>query len=326
MGILVGLGLTRRHRFVLVNRVVLVAGASRGLGLLIARELVARGAKVAILARDPAALALAREDLERRGGAVIAVTCDVGEAAQVESAVQAVRERFGRIDALINVAGVIEVGPEETMTVADYEEAMRTHFWGPLHTALAVLPELRTRREGRIVNISSVGGKIPVPHLLPYSASKFALTGLSEGLTAELAKDNIRVTTVCPGLMRTGSQRNVTVKGKNAEEYAWFKVSGSLPLVSMSADRAARLIVDAMDRGDAELVTTLPAKLAVLVHGLAPGLTARMLSIVHAMLPGPGGNGTARKFGHESESAISRSWVTRLTDRAAERNNELPVH
>src|SRR6185503_4123757 len=122
----------------------------------------------------------------------------------------------------------------------------------------AVLPEMRARREGRIVNITSIGGKISVPHLLPYSASKFALVGLSEGLRAELAKDGIVVTTICPGLMRTGSPRNATFKGQHRAEYAWFSIGDSLPVTAMSADRAARQILTACKRGEAEVVLSVP--------------------------------------------------------------------
>src|SRR5262249_52903527 len=150
----------------------------------------------------------------------------------VKHMVDAVWNHFGPIDVLINNAGVIEVGPLETMTLQDFEEAMRTHFWGPVYTTMAVLSEMRYRGGGRIVNISSIGGKVSVPHLVPYCASKFALCGLSEGLRAELAKDNILVTTVIPGLMRTGSPPNATFKGRHREEYAWFSISDALPVVS----------------------------------------------------------------------------------------------
>src|SRR5204863_2590958 len=128
-----------------------------------------------------------------------------------------------------------------------------------VHTTLDVMPDMRARREGRIVNISSIGGKVSVPHLLPYSASKFALVGLSEGLRAELAKDGIVVTTVCPGLMRTGSPRNAQFKGQHRAEYAWFTLSDSMPFFSQSAERAARQILSACRHGEAEVVLSLPA-------------------------------------------------------------------
>jgi short-subunit dehydrogenase len=211
----------------------------------------------------------------------------------------------------------------ENATEADYQEAMNTHFWACFHTISEVLPEMRERREGRIVNITSIGGKVAVPHLLPYSASKFALVGYSEGLRAELLKDNILVTTVVPGLMRTGSPRNAFFKGQNEKEYAWFKISDSLPFLSVSAEQAAREIVAVTKRGDAELIISLPAKLGVVVHGLFPGLTADLFSLANQFLPAPGGIGEQRMKGSESESAASQSFLTGLTDQAAEQNNEM---
>ncbi len=236
---------------------------------------------------------------------------------------QAAQNHFGQIDVLVNNAGTIAVGPMDVMTVEDYEQAMRVHFWGPLYAVLAVLPEMKRRGTGRIVNVSSIGGKISVPHLLPYSASKFALVGLSEGLRAELREDGILVTTVCPGLMRTGSPRNASFKGRHEAEYAWFKISDSLPLTSINARRAARQIIDAARHGDSEVVLTVQAKAAALFHGVFPGLTADILGLVNRLLPEAGGIGTRRAKGRASESELSRSWLAALTDRAAEENNQI---
>jgi NAD(P)-dependent dehydrogenase (short-subunit alcohol dehydrogenase family) len=305
------------------GKTVLITGGSRGLGLVMAREFARSGARVAICARDVEELDRARMDLVRRGARVISVQCDVTDKEQVSEMVRAVSERFGRIDVLVNNAGVIEVGPMEVMTLEDYEEAMKTHFWGPLYATLSVLPEMRKRRDGRIVNITSIGGKISVPHLLPYSASKFALVGFSEGLRAELKKDGIVVTTVCPGLMRTGSPRNATFKGQHRAEYAWFSISDSLPISSMSAERAARQIVAACKRGDAEVVLSIQAQVAVRFHGLFPGLTADILGLVNKLLPAPGGIGASRAKGKESQSELSPSWLTGLSESAAARNNEM---
>jgi hypothetical protein len=182
---------------------------------------------------------------------------------------------------------------------------------------------MRRRGEGRIVNITSIGGKISVPHLLPYSASKFALVGFSEGLRAELARDGVVVTTVCPGLMRTGSPRHALFKGRHRAEYAWFSLSDASRLSSISAEGAARRIVAACTRGEAEAILSPQAKAAALFHGLFPGVTADILAVVNRLLPGPGGIGTAAARGRESQSALSPSWLTALGDEAAARNNEI---
>jgi len=305
------------------NKTVLVTGGSRGLGLVLAREFAREGAQVAICARDEEELEHARIDLANRGAEVMTVKCDVTNASEVESMINEVRGRFGKIDVLVNNAGTIQVGPLEVMNREDFEKAMQAHFWAPLNTMLAVIPEMRERGDGRIVNISSIGGKIATPHLVPYSASKFALVGLSKGLRAELRKDGIVVTTVCPGLMRTGSPRNANFKGKHREEYAWFSISDSLPVTSIRAERAARQIIDACKQGRAELVITVQAKLAVLMDALFPELSAEMLALVNRMLPEAGGIGEHTAKGRDSGSSWSPSWLTTLTEDAALKNNEV---
>jgi len=313
----------RSKEYDLKGKCVLITGGSRGLGLVLAREFAGEGARVAICARDPQELERARRDLSSRGAEVFALPCDVTDRAQVAELVEVVTRRFGRIDVLVNNAGVIQVGPLEVMTLEDFEQAMAVHFWGPLYVTLAVLPQMRGRRDGRVVNVSSIGGKIAVPHLVPYSASKFALAGLSDGLRAELSKDNVAVTTVIPGLMRTGSPRNATFKGKHRDEYAWFSISDALPVTSIQAERAARQIVAACRRGQAELIITAQAVLAVKFRALFPEATADMLALANRLLPGPGGIGKRRAKGRESESALAPSLLTTLSDRAALRNNEV---
>jgi NAD(P)-dependent dehydrogenase (short-subunit alcohol dehydrogenase family) len=315
----------REGRYDLRGKVTLITGGSRGLGLVMAREFAAEGARLVICARDDEELERAREDLAARGAEVLAVRCDITERHQVEELMDAVWRRYGQLDVLVNNAGIIQVGPMEVMTLEDYEQAMRVHFCGPLYAILAVLPQMKERGEGRIVNVSSIGGKIAFPHLLPYDASKFALAGLSEGLRAELAKDGIAVTTVIPGLMRTGSPPNAWFKGRHRAEYAWFSISDSLPGTSMSVERAARQIVAACRRGDAEVVLSLPAQAAVLFHGVFPGLAADLLGVINRLLPAPGGIGEQRLTGRESESPVTRSALTELTQRAARAHNQAPA-
>ena len=306
----------------LKNKTVLITGGSRGLGLVMAREFARQGSRIAICARDEYELDQARIDLEKLGAQVLTVKCDVTDSAQVNRMIAEVTNRFGHIDVLVNNAGIIQVGPVEVMTTDDFDQVMKVHFWGPLNTIMAVLPSMRQRKSGRIVNISSVGGKISAPHLVPYSASKFALVGLSKGLRAELMKDGIVVTTVCPGLMRTGSPRNADFKGKHRFEFAWFSIADALPLVTVSAENAARQIVQACKRGSAELVISIPAKAAVLFDTLFPDVMAGMLALVNQVLPAAGGAGTRRMKGRDSKSSWSPSWLTSLNDEAALRNNE----
>ncbi|HLL13674.1 MAG TPA: SDR family NAD(P)-dependent oxidoreductase [Pyrinomonadaceae bacterium] len=325
VGALLGLraALRKRREFDFSGRTVLITGGSRGLGLVLARELAGEGARLSICARDPRELERARADLVGRGAEVLAFPCDVTDMTQVQEWVRVSEDHFGGVDVLVNNAGVIQVGPVEVMTLADYEEAMRIHFWAPLYTTLAVLPAMRRRRRGRIVNVSSIGGKIGVPHLVPYSASKFALVGLSEGLRAELGKDGIVVTTVCPGLMRTGSPTNATFKGQHRAEYAWFSITDSLPVSTIQAERAARQIIAGCRRGDAEVILSIQAVVAIKFHQLFPELSADLRGLVHRLLPAAGGIGRRRAKGRDSHSELSPSWLTALGDEAAKRNNEI---
>jgi NAD(P)-dependent dehydrogenase (short-subunit alcohol dehydrogenase family) len=304
---------------------VLIFGGSRGLGLVIARELVEEGARVTLAARDQEELERAKTELIHGAIAPSIVCCDVRNRADVEEAIRQVIAEHGVIDVLINDAGIIEVGPFEHMSVADFEDALSTHFWGPLFSILAALPHMRRSGARRIVNISSIGGKIAVPHLLPYSSSKFALTGLSEGLRAELAREGFAVTTVCPGLMRTGSTYNARFKGKHREEFTWFHIADSLPVISISAQRAARQIIDACRHGDPELVITAAARAAVLFNAVSPAATAKLMAAINRVLPAPAEtDGDQSRTGWQSVSSVAPSRLTTLADRASIENNELP--
>ncbi|MBY0523876.1 MAG: SDR family NAD(P)-dependent oxidoreductase [Gemmataceae bacterium] len=307
------------------NKSVVVTGGTRGLGLVLARQLARAGARLAVCARDTEEVERGREMLASLGHPVLARVCDLREIGEAERFIRAVEHEYGQIDVLINNAGTINVGPEATQTRADFINAMAINFWAALHTIQAAVPAMRQRGAGRIVNITSIGGKVSVPHLLPYSASKFALVGLSEGLRAELAGDGIVVTTVVPGLMTTGSPRNATFKGQHRAEYAWFAIGDALPGLSMNAERAARRILNACRRGDAEVIVGIPAQLAVLIHGVMPGLTSDVLGAVNRFLPGPGGIGKDGLPGRDSESELAPFWLTAPNERAAEQNNEIPA-
>src|SRR5215475_8870729 len=312
----------RTAQYTLRDKVSLISGGSRGLGLVLARHICEQGGKVALLARDPEELARAKADITARGGEVLTVECDLLDRDQIQAAIRKVIDHFGRIDILINNAGIIEVGPLDHMTREDYDRAMRLHFWAPYELISRIVPEMRVWGGGRIVNISSVGGKIAVPHLAPYSVSKFALTGFSDAIRAELAGDNIHVTTVAPGMMRTGSHVNAKFKGKHDIEFAWFSASAGAPLISMNADRAARKILAACRRGQPSLTLTFAARGAILGNALFPNLTGYAMRLVNQFLPKPSGaEGNRLRAGSEVRRLIP-DWLTRSADRATQRNNE----
>ncbi len=318
--------LIRTVSYPLREKVVLITGGSRGLGLVLARHICARGGNVALIARDAEELARAKSDLATRRSTVMTIQCDLLDSEQIQAAVRRVIDRFGKIDILINNAGIIEVGPQEHLMREDFERAIRLHFWAPFELISQIVPEMRIWGGGRIVNISSIGGKVAVPHMASYSASKFALTGFSDAIRAELARDNIHVTTVAPGLMRTGSHVNAKFKGRHDDEFAWFAASAGAPLISMNADRAARKILAACRRGQPSLTLTFAARKIVLGNALFPNLTGYLMKFVNRLLPGTGGEqGNESRAGSEVPRRTP-GWMTKLADRATQKNNEERSH
>ncbi len=252
----------------------------------IAKQICAHGGKVALLARNPEELERARNDLNRYGTDVLTIECDLLDSRQIQSAVQEMLQHFRKIDILINNAGIIEVGPLAHMQFKDFDRALRLHFWAPFMLYWLIAPQMRATGGGRIVNIASIGGRIAVPHLAPYSASKFALTGFSDSIRAELARDKIYVTTVTPGMMRTGSDVHAKFKGDHAAEFRWFNLASKLPLASISVERAARKILNACRRGKPNLVMPVTAYFIIAANAVFPNLMARLMRMVNRSLPG----------------------------------------
>lgn len=313
-----GLGLiwwarqARRHP--LRGETILISGGSRGLGLQLAVMLGRKGNRIALCGRDASSVHEAVNALRRDGVEAFGMACDVGDAEAVRQLVGEVQTRLGPIQTVVNNAGIINVGPLPTQTRADFEAAMDTMFWGAYNLTMEVLPAMRRAGRGRIVNITSIGGKVSVPHLLPYSCAKFAQVAFSEGLRAELAADGIAVHTIVPGLMRTGSyQEAARFKGKADREFAWFSIADNLPGLSISAVRAARHIINAVELGEAETVLTVTAQLLARFHGLLPGLTTDVLAWVSRLLPGPGGQGETSTSGHDMRARFKAPWFTTLT-------------
>lgn len=307
----------------------LVAGASRGLGLLIARELLQRGHRVVICARTGPDLDRAVALLAAHGQ-VRAITCDLRDPDQVTGLVRRVEQEEGPIDVLVTVAGIIQVGPAAAMTEQHYRDAVDTMLWGPVRLTNSVLPAMRARGHGRIGTVTSIGGKVAPPHLLPYAVAKFGAVGFSEGLAAELAGTGVTSTTIVPGLMRTGSHERAFFTGDHESEYAWFGPAASLPLLTMSADRAARKIVDGVLAGRPLVVLTPMAKVAIRVHGVAPATTVRLMGLMSRMLPDTPNSAdiSVARQGRQAQRGLSRpaaavvGALTTLGSRAARRNNE----
>ena len=304
--------------------VAIVMGASRGLGLLMATELVKRGHDVAICARDEEALERAAVQLRTIGGTVLPLVCDVTDPEAVEAFVADVSRQLGPIQVAIHVAGVIQVGPLEAVTRKLFSDAINIMLWGPINMTLAVLPGMRERRSGRIGVVTSIGGKLSAPRLLPYATAKFGAVGFTEGLSAELAGSGVTATTLVPGLMRTGSHGRAQFFGDADKQYGWFGPAASLPLLSMDAEKAAAKMVDAVLKGKPVALVSVLSQVATRVHGLAPNLTIRLNQALSLVLPK--GVDSETMSGDEARKRLKSDGIvaklTTLGDRAAARFNE----
>ncbi|ADV66824.1 SDR family NAD(P)-dependent oxidoreductase [Deinococcus maricopensis] len=306
--LLAGLGLlawSRRPRplAALSDRVVLITGGSRGLGLALAQECARLGARLVLTARDEQELDRARVTLT--GTEVLTVPADLTRPGEGERVVQAALARFGRLDVLINNAGIIQVGPLHHLNASDYQQAMAINFFAGVHLTYAARPHLR-RTRGRILNITSIGARVPVPHLASYVASKFAMRGFSRVSRAELARDGITVVTADPGLMRTGSARHAETRGQTKREYLWFALGDNAPILSLNADEAARRLVQALRRGEPEVVVGGPALALAYAERLAPNVLSGLLNVMNRSLPTPTRQ-PEREVGAQSETPLTRA-------------------
>ena len=313
---LVALGLSVRHVLrrspaQLRGKVVLISGGSRGLGIALAQELLDEGCEVAITSRSEQELEAAKQQLmasrkEADQAKIATFRCDLTDTESIRALEADVTRHFGRIDILINDAGSIEVANVNALEIDDFEKAMKLMFFGHLHLTWAVLPQMSARKSGQVVNISSIGGRVSVPRLMPYCAAKFALTGFSEGLSVELRRKGINVLTVIPGLMRTGSHLQAEFKGDSAKEFDWFALGASSPFLADSAESAAKKIVAAMREGKDELVVGAPAKALSLIHGIAPSLVRTILTVADQVLPSPS---SSKKISTGKDELPGKGWL-----------------
>lgn len=270
---------TRQH-LALSGKTVLITGGSRGLGLALALELGRCGCRVGLCARDAEELEAAQKILAEQNIEAAIFTADIANGEEIGPLVQRAVDHFGRIDILVNNAGSIKVAAFDTLQHADFEEAMNLMFWAPVNLTLAVLPHMRREGDGLVVNITSVGGRVSVPHLLPYCCAKFALVGFSTGLSTEL-RPPLHMLTVAPGLMRTGSYLNAQFRGQAEREFAWFSLLGNLPGFSVSAGHAARAIREAMEHRRHTCTISLPANILIRSEAMFPETTRTAMAAMN---------------------------------------------
>ncbi|MEC4678880.1 MAG: SDR family oxidoreductase [Nitrospirota bacterium] len=195
----------------LSGQVALITGGSSGIGLAIAAVLLAEGMTVAITAREPKRLEKAAEALRAKGGRVIAMPTDVSQASEVSAFVNHVKDEIGRIDLLVNNAGIFRLGKIADLSEADWDAVQDINLKGAFLCTKAVLPIMKSQHSGYVVNISSVAGKTGFGEASAYCASKFGLIGLTESLLEEGVKDGIRATAICPGYVATPMVAGVDV-------------------------------------------------------------------------------------------------------------------
>lgn len=309
-------------RFNFKDKIALITGGSRGLGLSLAWNILERGGHVALLARDESELndayRILRKDFAKSG--IMTVVCDVTNRQQLKKSFQSVIQQFSKIDVVVNNAGAILVGPFATMKMEDFEAQIKLHLYAAIDATQLAYEHFKSRGSGRILNICSLGGKIGVPHMSPYDASKFALSGFAQGVGSELANENIIMTTAYPTVMRTGSPIQAVFKGDTAKEFKIFETLDNLPLLSLSADRAAKRILNGVEKGKAEVLLTLMDHFRVAVGTLFPNLTRKVLSIAVNLMPK--GQATKRKTGAQSSVRRPRTKEEKMYNQKPRHNAE----
>lgn len=288
---------SREPQYSFKRKTAYITGGSRGLGLSLAWNLLERGADVALIARDNEELFRAHELLTKSfpNARILLGKCDITDTNQLQQSWKTASEYLNGIDILINNAGAILVGPFEATDRSDYEAQMRLHLYASIETTKLAVEHFKARGGGKILNICSLGGKIGVPHMSAYDASKFALAGFAQGVRPELALDNITMTTAFPTLMRTGSPIQAVFKGDHEKEFKIFETIDNLPWISISADEAAKQILDAVAEGRSEITLSVIAKARMALNYFFPEILNAITDFVTGLLPR--GTSNLRKTG-----------------------------
>jgi len=253
----------------LKNKVVVITGASTGIGEALAFELARRGSSVVLAARNTELITQHEAKINAAGGRALAVTTDVSRRFQVETLANRAVSHFGGIDIWINNAGI---SPAKGTLLENSEEDVRatleTNLMGSIYGVWAAAPHLEKRGGGQIVFVSSIIGKRGVPNNAAYCASKFAIQGLSESIRPELKRKKIRVITACPAGVDTAFYKN---NGKNERRREYYL---------HSPEKIARLILRACERNRREVLLTFDAWLLNMMNMWAPSLLDRLMAKV----------------------------------------------
>lgn len=257
---------------------VIITGASSGIGKALAVLLATQfNAKLILNARSVKLLESTVKLVEAAGGEAFGVPGDIADEALSKKLVDTCIDKFGGVDILVNNAGLAKPGKIDELTPEDWKFVFGVNFFGALYATYAVLPSFMSQGYGKIVNVSSVAGKVSFPGSVCYAASKFALTGMSEGMGAELAKKNIDVLTVCPGWVRTeffeknnvGQRKNPTLTAEKNDLEGWLMRN----LLSISSEECAKEVLSALIAGGSrELILTMPGVVVERLAALFPRL------------------------------------------------------
>jgi NAD(P)-dependent dehydrogenase (short-subunit alcohol dehydrogenase family) len=263
-----------------------ITGASSGIGKATAVLLAKKyGAKLIVNARTIEALEETCELVKKAGGEAYAVAGDLSNTSMAGVLVETCVDKFGDIDLLFNNAGLAKPGPITKLTPADWEQVFAVNFFAPLHAVYAVLPHFMRKRGGKIVNVSSIASKVSFPGSVCYAASKFALTGMSEGMAAEFGRMGIDVLTVCPGWVRTEFFKKNDIPDQRSPTVIAAKndVPGLLMrhLLSISSEHCAKEIVEALAKGGShELIMTAPGVAVERLKALFPHAVSTIAQMV----------------------------------------------
>ena len=253
---------------------VLITGASQGIGKATALLFARQGYDLVLAARQPERLEAVASEVRSLGQNALAVPTDVRDSEQVNTLVKKTLEYYGTLDVLINNAGIYLLGSVEAFSLSDWHQAIDTNFWGYVHTIHALLPHFLERGKGTIVNVSSIGGKVPIPYQVPYTASKYAVTGLTQSLHAELEPKGIKVCGVYPNFISTDLMERAIFRGKDEEDAQaredLLRKGLSVPIIE-KPDDVAQAIWDAVKHQKSDVMVG-SANVSNASYKMFPGL------------------------------------------------------